>query len=196
MDDDLDDSAPPLRRPYPSLARCLCSAIARRLYAAISLLELWHARKPWVTRLFIPISIMWILWSVMSDPNAAALQPVTTMDAAACATLLALRETDGGSAGLGNAGAARTEGAQTLANALTLAAGDSKRILLAESNSGYAALATNWVKHVQTLRPALPNHVVVALDRAEGRRLASGGVNSFYDPSGCVMYLSSLHCIQ
>lgn len=186
---DVGDGAvgPPLRRAYPSLARCLCAAIARRLYGAASLLEMWHARKPWVTRLLIPVAIMWVWWSVMADPNAAALQPVTTLDAAACASLLSLREAEGGSAGLAAAGgAARTDGARSLASALALAAGESKRLLLAESNSGYAALSTNWVRHVQTLRPPLPNYIVVALDKAEGRRLATGGVNSYFDPSGCV----------
>jgi len=179
MDDDLH--GPPSRRQYPSLLRCLFGTLIVKAYAALSVLEMWHARRPWITRLLIPVTVMVVWWSYMADPNAALLRPVSTLPPAGCTSLLASRQYDGGAAHLESS---RTASAHSLSEALLLAAGESKRVLLAPTNSGYGALASNWLKHVGTLRPPLPNHVVVALDKAEGTRLAAGGANSFYDPAG------------
>ena len=186
VDDDDAEYGPPPRRTYPSLLQSVCGSLARRAYGAASLLELWHARRPWVTRLLIPLTIMYVWWSAMADPNALLMEPVSTLSPAACAALLASKGRDGLETGGGGGGGGRAAGAQSLTDAMTLVAGDSKRVLLAETNSGYGALATNWVKHVQELRPKLTNYLVVALDRAEGARLAAADVNAYYDRAGCV----------
>jgi hypothetical protein len=63
----------------------------------------------------------------------------------------------------------------------------SRRLVLAESNSGFAALTENWVRHWRALRPASsspPGLLVVALDEAERERLERGGVGTWRDGGG------------
>jgi hypothetical protein len=172
----------PLRRRYPSLLQWLGGTISRRLYAIVSTVERWHAVQPWTTRLLLPLTILYCWWHFMSDPNAALMVPARTLSPAACNALLATRETGEDTAAPDRP--APVSAAPSLAEAMLSAAGDQKRLLLTESNSGYGVLAQNWVRHVQTLKPALPNYLVVSLDRSEANRLTAADANTYFDTAG------------
>ena len=159
------------RAPRLSLY-CCGRAIMARLYAALWWVELAHHRRPWITRLFLPLVALFVLWRAFAEP---ATQLSATLSPAACAALLHSK---------GTPALPVPDSKQSLADALTTAAADRKRVVLVESRKSSAVLTQNWIKHSAALKPPLHNHLVVALDRHEFGRLSELGVHTYYEAPG------------